>query len=120
MVRGIDEENLISKFYTGLKQEMKEVIKMKEPKGLRNHIAVVIKMASSMVCRMIAEKSLKGDSSAGGKGNQPGGSQQPNKAKTLESNKANTPIVVRAIQHLTPQELAELKRLKLCFKCKEK
>ena len=29
VVKGIDEANLISRFYTGLKPEMKEVVKMK-------------------------------------------------------------------------------------------
>ena len=55
-VKRIDEPNLISKFYTGLKQEMKEVIKLKEPKGLRNHIAAVIKMESSTFCQVMGER----------------------------------------------------------------
>ena len=56
VVKGIDEENSISRFYTGLKPEMKEVIKMKEPKGLGKHIAAVVKMESSMFCQMLGGK----------------------------------------------------------------
>lgn len=39
MVTGIDEKNLVHVFFNGLKPEMKEVVKMKEPKGLREHMA---------------------------------------------------------------------------------
>lgn len=55
-VKRIDEPNLISKFYNVLKQEMKEVIKLKEPKGLRNHIAAVVKMESSTFCQVMGER----------------------------------------------------------------
>lgn len=34
MVTGIDQRNLVNVFFNGLKPEMKEVIKMKDPKGL--------------------------------------------------------------------------------------
>ena len=55
-VKGIDEPSMIRNFYTGLKQEMKEVIKLKKPKGLRNHIAAVIKMESSTFCQVMGER----------------------------------------------------------------
>ncbi|KAG2254002.1 hypothetical protein Bca52824_084138 [Brassica carinata] len=48
------EENLIDIFFNGLKQEFKEVIKMKEPKTLPDHIEAVIKMEDSEFCRMFA------------------------------------------------------------------
>lgn len=53
-VKGIDEPNLISKFYTGLKPEMQQVIKLKEPKGLRNLIAAVVKMEASTFCQVMS------------------------------------------------------------------
>lgn len=43
-VTGIDEANLIKVFYNGLKSEMKEVIRMKEPVRLTNHKLAVLKM----------------------------------------------------------------------------
>lgn len=123
-VTGIDEANLVNKFYTGLKHEMKEVIRLKEPKGLRNHIAAVIKMESSVLCQMLGERvPVKNKESS-----TPTPKYQKNhtttirvvptgddKTKTSEAEK-NDP----QRQRLSPAELAELKRLKLCFKCREK
>lgn len=53
LVKGIDESNLTHVFFNGLKPEMKE-IKMKEPQGLRDHIAAVIKMEDNAFCRSVA------------------------------------------------------------------
>lgn len=104
---------------------MKEVIKMKEPKGLRNHISAVVKMESNMFCQMLAGQSqpehhyTRGNSS-GTKSTQSGGSQNTDKTKTSEAGKSAVATTVRPRLHLSPQEWAELKRLKLCFKCREK
>jgi len=124
-VKGIDEPNLISKFYTGLKQEMKEVIKLKEPKGLRNHIAAVVKMESSTFCQVMGERVKPRQTdhyTPHHKQHRPNNYNQRNlqpladdKSKQLEPQKNLPP---RPRLHLTPAELAELKRLKLCFKCK--
>ena len=51
---GIDERNLEHIFYNGLKPEMQEVIKMKEPKGLTEHITVVVGMEGSAFCRSVS------------------------------------------------------------------
>ena len=59
------EENLIDIFFNGLKQEFKEVIKMKEPKKLPDHIEAIIKMEDSEFCRMFA--AAKGLENKGGK-----------------------------------------------------
>lgn len=132
LVKGLSEANLINKFYTGLKQEMKEVIKMKEPKGLRNHIAAVVKMETSLFCQMLSRQSAVKDSchhKSGFKfsrnyqappvtdGNQ---KEMNDKGNGIETEKTTAQAYVRPRQHLTPAELAELKRLKLYFKCREK
>lgn len=54
-VTGIDETHLVNLFYTGLRREMKEVVKLKEPHGLTNHIAAVVKMEDSMLCQVFGE-----------------------------------------------------------------
>ncbi|XP_024005093.1 uncharacterized protein LOC112082178 [Eutrema salsugineum] len=60
-VRGVDEKNLINISYNRLKPEMKEVIRMKEPKGLRNHKTAVLKMESSAFCKVLSEVYQPGD-----------------------------------------------------------
>lgn len=50
----VEEEHKIDVFFNGLKKEMKEVIKMKEPKTLPDHIEAVIKMEDSEFCRLLA------------------------------------------------------------------
>lgn len=48
------EENLIDIFFNGLKQELKEVIKLKEPQTLPDHIEVILKMEDSEFCNLLA------------------------------------------------------------------
>ena len=43
-VTGVDEKNLIKVFFNGLKSDMKEVIRMKEPVTLTQHKLTVLKM----------------------------------------------------------------------------
>lgn len=54
MVSGISEKNLVDVFFNGLKPEMKEVVKMKEPQGLRQHMAAVITMEDNAFCKSVA------------------------------------------------------------------
>lgn len=53
-VTGIDEKNLIKVFFYGMKPEMKEVIRMKEPVSLTDHKLAVLKMQSTAFCKVIS------------------------------------------------------------------
>ncbi|CAA7023067.1 unnamed protein product [Microthlaspi erraticum] len=55
IVPNMDEANLTHMFYTGLKPEMKEVIKMQRPRGLTEHFEGVISMEDSAFCKSMAE-----------------------------------------------------------------
>lgn len=44
-------------FFNGLKPEMKEVIRMKEPVSLTNHKLAVLKMQSATFCKVISSAS---------------------------------------------------------------
>ena len=59
-VTGLDDHHLERIFYIGLNREMKEVIRMKEPQGLANYIAAVLKMESSTFCRVVSDGSKGG------------------------------------------------------------
>ncbi|CAA7049615.1 unnamed protein product [Microthlaspi erraticum] len=54
-VTGLTEATLTNAFYNGLKPEMKEVIKLKDPHGLTNHKAAVMKMQTSVFCQVMGE-----------------------------------------------------------------
>lgn len=60
----MDEKKLIKVFYNGLKPEMKEVIRMKEPEGHNNHKLAVLKMQSATFCKVISTAS-QGDINRG-------------------------------------------------------
>ena len=56
-VTGIDEKNLIKVFFNGLKSEMKEVIRMKEPVSLTDHKLAILKMQSTVFCKVVSSAS---------------------------------------------------------------
>lgn len=58
-VPGLDDSHLDKIFYNGLKQKMKKVLKMKEPRGLPHQMAAVLRMESSSFCQLISEKPTK-------------------------------------------------------------
>ncbi|CAL9232051.1 unnamed protein product [Arabidopsis halleri] len=58
-VTGLDDSHLEKIFFNGLKQEMKEVIKMKEPQRLPAQKAAVFRIESSSFCQMIGERNSK-------------------------------------------------------------
>lgn len=48
-----DEQNLVHMFFNGFKPEMQEVLKIKEPQGLTQHIVAVIGMEGSAFCKFV-------------------------------------------------------------------
>uniref|UniRef100_A0A1J3EGU1 Retrotransposon gag domain-containing protein n=3 Tax=Noccaea caerulescens TaxID=107243 RepID=A0A1J3EGU1_NOCCA len=150
IVTGIDEENLEHMFYIGLKPEMKEVMKMQKPQGLTNCFNAVISMEDSAFCKSMAEatnqirrapsffpmRSASNYNSQRNLGNthQPVGDkgvntsvEQPDKSKGYSQNqngkppwKNNSGKNYSGMLKLSPAEIAEKRRLGLCYKCPEK
>ena len=58
IVVGVDEQNLEHIFYNGLKPEFQEVIKMKAPRGLTQHITAVMGMEDSAFCKSVLAAGL--------------------------------------------------------------
>ena len=135
MVTGVDEKNLVHVFFNGLKPEMKEVIKMKEPKGLSQHMAAVSMMEDSAFCKSVARVShtvttsratdfiplrssshFNSNKSDAGSGN----TTAPVSTKDQQGVKQQRPGGHAGPRRLSPAEVAEKRRLGLCYQCDEK
>ncbi|CAA7037670.1 unnamed protein product [Microthlaspi erraticum] len=138
IVTGIDEENLEHMFYIGLQPEMKEVIKMQKPHGLTNCFNAVISMEDSAFCKSMPEATnpsrraslsfpLRGaynynTQRSGGSKN----SEAVEKSSSSQNQNGKPPWRNAAgkkysgMLKLTPAEIAEKRRLGLCYKCPEK
>lgn len=121
IVTGVDERNLTHVFFNGLKPEFREVIKMKEPQGLTQHIAAVIGMEGSAFCQSVsvavqADYKYRKSMSAGFRGGfaQPTSQAKPVVTTTPSRNGSNQ----RPRQKYTDAELDAMRRDRICFKCK--
>lgn len=129
------EENLIDIFFNGLKQELKEVIKMKEPQTLHDHIETILKMEDSEFCKLLASskshdsKSIKQSSTTSSKPSStyiapswknkqtiPDSGQKSGEKQTQQkaNEKSNIPL------KLSDAEYDYKRRNGLCFKCPER
>ena len=131
----VAEENLIDIFFNGLKQELKEVIKMKEPRTLPDHIETILKMEDSEFCRLLAagkSQEQRGGRYSSNSTTKPsatyiasswkpkqtnadtGQKQVEKQAQPKMNEKNNNPI------KLSDAEYDYKRRNGLCFKCPEK
>lgn len=117
-VTGIDEKNLVNIFYKGLKKEMKEIIRLKEPKGLTAHKAAVVQMEDSLLCQALS--AVKAVPNKGQKGY----TYTPFKAVNVtsknqgeSSEQQNKKPQQRPRLHLSDAELQYRKDNHLCYKC---
>ena len=122
-VTGIDENNLIKVFFNGLKPEMKEVIRLKEPVSLTDHKLAVLKMQSTTFCKVIG--SAGGNNQRYASGVRSSGFPQKQQSESLKSdaasNKENTRphgSTVRSRQQYLDVELDRTRKDKFCFRCK--
>lgn len=98
-VPGIADHHLERIFYNGLSLEMKEVIRMKDPQGLQNFIAAVLRMETSAFCKVV------GDATAT--------SQYHNKGVAFHSNRNHgNPQQYRVGQERTKPGFIDTKQLK--------
>ncbi|CAA7015063.1 unnamed protein product [Microthlaspi erraticum] len=134
IVTGVEEENLELVFYLGLKPEMQEVVKMQKPKGLSALFTTVISMEGSQFCRAMAASVNPSRRSStlfplrsSSQYNSPGNVDSTEQNKSLVTQEKNKPPWQSSggknhsgMVKLSPAEMAEKRRLGLCYKCPEK
>ncbi|KAG7537173.1 Chromo/chromo shadow domain [Arabidopsis suecica] len=130
-VVGLSDSHLEQIFYNGLKTEMKEVLKLKDPIGLENQKTAVLRMETSSFCQLLSEKPSR-----------PWGAQktftskpvttytQPRPLLLQNGENQNTgqnaivpaakPPAIQPRQRHTAEELDAMRSKGICFKCKGK
>lgn len=127
-VTGIDEKNLIKVFFNGLKSEMKEVIRLKEPVSLTDHKLAVLKMQSTTFCKVVS--SANSSESQRGYGRQsssvrsnnsytkPSGDNTKALALSNKENNNQQKANLRPRLQCSDAELDQMRKDKICFRCK--
>lgn len=121
IVTGVDEQNLVHVFFNGLKPEMQEVIKMKEPKGLTEHIAAVIGMEGSAFCTSVSRAvQSTGGTSRGTTSQSAQGFSSASQSSFKGGNSSGhvTGGSFHPRLKYTSQELDAMRRDNICFKCR--
>ncbi|KAL0823918.1 hypothetical protein Bca101_047595 [Brassica carinata] len=123
IVTGVDEQNLVHVFFNGLKPEFQEVVKMKEPKGLTEHIAAVIGMEGSAFCKSVSlalhseNRSSKPVQTSQTRSWGSSGSSQQRQTQVDTGRQAGIGSF-RPRQRYTDAELDAMRRDNICFKCR--
>ncbi|XP_033137014.1 uncharacterized protein LOC117128518 [Brassica rapa] len=123
------EAHKIDIFFNGLKREMKEVIKMKEPQTLSDYIETVLKMEDSEFCKLFAsvkgqENRVNKQSSSSTFRSLPSSAQNSvNKPKLFEQAARQSAPSLNPKQgrvKLSDAEFEHKKKNGICFSCDEK
>ncbi|CAA7045066.1 unnamed protein product [Microthlaspi erraticum] len=138
LISGVAEEMLEAIFVDGFKPEMREIVRLKEPRDLSHMIATILQMEDGLLCRAMANKrvtevksgptdtalpSRNSSTNLGGNWKtkpallEPGQSVAKQNPKEQES---KLPYNWKLKRHLTQAEFEWRKKNKLCFKCDEK
>lgn len=129
-VPGLEDRLLERIFYKRLSNEMKEVIRMKDPQGLPNFIAVILKMEKSAFCQVVSQVGEVENASGQSKHREVTRNNiSHNTGRTWDrqkmdggSNKENVQPQQQTYQRLrlkySDAELDAMRRDKICFKCK--
>ncbi|CAA7062173.1 unnamed protein product [Microthlaspi erraticum] len=123
IVTGVEEENLEHVFYLGLKPEMQEVVKMQKPKGLSALFSTVISMEDSIFYNSQRNWSTSSSSDSPKPTIQNTEQSELSKSQTQNAKppwKNNGGRNYSGMLKLSPAEIAEKRRLGLCYKCPEK
>uniref|UniRef100_A0A1J3K1S8 Transposon Tf2-9 polyprotein n=1 Tax=Noccaea caerulescens TaxID=107243 RepID=A0A1J3K1S8_NOCCA len=148
LVPQVDDESLVDIFYNGLSTAMQEVIRMKEPRGLEQHIAAVLRMESSAFCRVVSTNSAithqSQSSASSGRGvttthnTQRTTGSQIQRSGAFSSNSQNAPAStatqnsinkennytnkqsIRPRQKYSDAELSQMRKDGICFHCGDK
>ena len=134
-VPGLADHHLERIFYNGLNVEMKEVIRIKDPQGLQNFIAAVLRMETSTFCRVLSEapklevKPRVTPNQSGKQGNvynnQSRFSTEKPKLLTVDTKNQKENVnpqraFQRPRQRHSDAELDQMRRNGICFKCGDK
>lgn len=129
-VSGVQDHHLERIFYIGLNREMKEVIRIKEPQGLPNFIAAVLKMEKSAFCQVVGQVGGGvGNTSALRDRDEKKSNKNQNNTRSWDRQRAegghtkeNKPDQQQGFQRprlkYTDVELDAMRRDKVCFKCR--
>lgn len=120
IVTGMDERNLVHVFYNGLKPEMQEVIKMKEPKELTEHITAVIGMEGSAFCKSVGAVATDNQFRRGVTGATVNtwSTNSGCSVSSGEKRDASSPGTFRPRLKYTDAKLDQMRKDGICFKCK--
>ena len=125
-VPGLSYHLLEHIFYNGLSTDMKEVIRMKDPQGLQNYISAVLRMETSVFCKVVSNATK---TSSNNQRRHNAGDRYTTVATKWHVNDKNKGDVVQNKENIQPKfqrprqkhtdaELAAMRRDKICFKCK--
>lgn len=140
LVPNVADNHLIKIFFNGLNQEMKEVIRMKEPRTLEEHISAVLRMESSAFCKVVSEATKNGTlnlqkpfnhplksssnfntqrqpTDTTGKQKQGQSSNSTTNPGVKDQSSGGSSVDTRPRMKFSKEELDKMRKESICFKC---